>query len=161
MDPVTALFSAYVNHISHQITNNYRGNVNLDVTPVRIKYKDSEINFQHQIWSIKDNSVCADLLQDATEYSQCTMNAKSLFKEICNSLSKKKNKQIKESKYQRMYCNAAIKYQPMVATISSSTKRTGSDLEKRCNLLILNSMGSKDKKLKEERDEICNLTKNK
>lgn len=159
MDPATTLISAYINYISDNITSSYNRKVNLDVTPVKITYQETAISFQHQIWRIKDKSVCADLVNNSADFSRCTIKAKSLFNEICNSLAKKQAKTVKESKYQRMYCNAAIKYKPFIATISFETKVVN-PLEKQCNQLILKAMGSRDNKLKKERVRVCKLVNN-
>jgi len=159
MEPINTLVNAYIGFVSQSIMGNYRQNTNLDLTPVSIQYKNTEINFQHQMWRIRDKSICDDLKQDSAIYSDCTIKAKSLFNEICNALTSKSNKRVRESQYQRMYCNAAIKYKPMVATISSSETVKNKALEKLCNQLILKAMNTRDEKLKAERDRVCELAK--
>lgn len=156
MDPITSLISGYILSISGGIQNSYSKNVNLDVIPVIIKYKNMNISFQHQLWRIKDKSVCLSFKNTPIEFASCSNKAKSMFSEICTELSKGKKVDI-FSKYQRMYCNAAVNFKPMIASISSGSSTKVTKNEKLCNQLILQSMGNKSKSLAKRRVEVCKL----
>ena len=155
MEPISSLLSAYLLSLSTDISGHYRESVNLDITPIVIEYKNEKISFQHQLWRIKDDSVCATYQQNAIKFSSCTIKAKSLFSDICNELSRLKKPNNTKALYKRMYCNAAVKYKPMVASISSNSISKVSSREKKCNELILKAMGSKDKKLHAKKDKYC------
>lgn len=155
MDPISTVLSGYIFSINSHIQEDYRARVGLELTPLVIKHNKMDIPFQHQIWKIQDKSVCELYKQNSAKYSKCTINAKSLFTEICSELSQKKSNNWQHQKYQNMYCNAAITYKPMVATVSKSSASKLDSIEKRCNQLILQAMGSKDKKLISERDVAC------
>lgn len=155
MDPISTVLSGYLLSISSYIQEDYRARVGLQLTPLVIKHNKMEVPFQHQMWRIKDKSVCELYKQDSVKYSKCTINAKSLFSEICSELSKKKSTNWQHQKYQNMYCNAAITYKPMIATVSKPSVSKLDESEKRCNQLILQAMGSKDKKLIAARDLAC------
>lgn len=159
MDPISTVLSGYIISISSYIQEDYRSRVGLELTPLVIKHNKMDIPFQHQIWKIKDKSVCELYKQNSAKYSKCTINAKSLFTEICSELSKKKSNNWQHQKYQNMYCNASITYKPMVASISSGSSSKKSDAEKKCNELILKAMSNKDKELIARRDQACNSIK--
>jgi len=124
-----------------------------------MEYKGSRIPYQHQIWRIKDKSVCFDFQDNASQYSQCTIKAKDLFKDMCSELSNNKSQHWNIQKHKTMYCNAALSYKPMVATITSGSDFKINDATKKCNEFILKAMGTKDKALIAERDKYCNLAK--
>ena len=155
MEPISSLLSAYLLSLSADISGHYRESVNLDITPIVIEYKNEKISFQHQLWRIKDDSVCATYQQNTIRFSSCTIKAKSLFSDICNELSRLKKPNNTKAQYKRMYCNAAVKYKPMVASISSTSTIKVNANEKACNRLILKAMGSSNKELLAKRDKVC------
>jgi hypothetical protein len=159
MDPISTVLSGYLLSISSYIQEDYRARIGLQLTPLVLKHNKMEIPFQHQMWRIKDKSVCELYKQDSVKYSKCTISAKSLFSEICSELTKKKSTNWQHQKYQNMYCNAAITYKPMVATVSEPLASKLDDSEKRCNQLILEVMNNKDKELIAKRDKACNSNK--
>ncbi len=155
MDPITSLISGYILSISSGVQDSYSKSVNLDLTPVSIEYKNTNISFQHQMWRIKEKSICASYKKTPIEFANCTTKAKSLFAEICTELSKRKQRNNFTSNYQRMYCNASVDFKPMVASISSGSSTKITENEKLCNQLILQTMNNKDEKLIEKRNQTC------
>ena len=100
--------------------------------------------------------MCSSYNQKMELYSQCSLKAKSLFNEICEDLSNRKLSHWKAKKIQNMYCNAAINYEPVIASISNPKKVTENrENEKKCNLLILKRMEDKSPELIAERDLVC------
>ncbi|TWO84203.1 hypothetical protein AYI75_12415 [Shewanella algae] len=87
MDPLSQLFAAYLEMVSNNITSAYVDAVNTTVTAQTLTYKGTDIRFQHFLWQVKQESVCADLKQQATSYSKCTQQAKAMFTDLCNQLS--------------------------------------------------------------------------
>lgn len=159
MDPLTTVVNAYLLTLSEHISASYSERTNLHVTPIVMQYKDTTIPYQHQIWRIKDKSVCFDFQDNASQYSQCTIKAKDLFKDMCSELSNNKSQHWNIQKHKTMYCNAALSYKPMVATITSGSDSKLNAITKKCNELILKTMGTKDKTLIAERDKYCKLAK--
>jgi hypothetical protein len=155
MEPISTLLSSYLLSFSSHIQSNYRELTNLDITPLSIDYKNELISYQHQLWIIKKESVCNTYRQDPIRFSTCTVKAKSLFTEICTELSKNKPPSHIAAKNKTMYCNAAVKYQPMIASISSRSTSKVTANEKKCNELILKAMSNKDKKLHAKKDKYC------
>ncbi|MGI3001797.1 hypothetical protein ACRTDJ_01655 [Shewanella algae] len=156
MDPLSQLFAAYLEMVSNNITNAYIDAANTNVTAQTLTYKGTDIRFQHFLWQVKQESVCADLKQQATAYSKCTLQAKAMFTDLCNQLSSMKNLNSKGRSLSRMYCNASLNYKPMIATISTPTRKTEQQLkDKECNQLILKAMQDSSPELAKRRDKIC------
>ncbi len=65
MDPLSQLFAAYLEMVSNNITNAYIDAANTTVTAQTLTYKGTDIRFQHFLWQVKQESVCADLKQHA------------------------------------------------------------------------------------------------
>ena len=159
MDPVTTFVNVYLLTIGEHISTSHSERSNLHVTPIVMQYKGSTIPYQHQIWRIKDKSVCFEYQDDTAQYSQCTITAKALFKDMCSELSMNKSQHWNIQKHKTMYCNAALSYKPTVATITSGSNSKNTDADKKCNEFILMAMGSRDKALIAERDKYCDLAK--
>lgn len=154
MDPISTLFAAYLTTVSSNFQKNITDIYGTEVTSELITYQDTPISFQYQIWKIKNKSVCANYKNNTSIYSDCTIKAKSLFSDLCNKIPQSNNWKIK--KLRNMYCNASISYSPTIAKISlpkpDSEQRL---LEKQCNVLILKTMGNKNKDLLAEKRLIC------
>ncbi|QYK00351.1 hypothetical protein [Shewanella psychrotolerans] len=156
MDPLSQLFAAYLEMVSNNITNAYVDAANTTVTAQMLNYKGTDIRFQHFLWQVKQESVCADVQQQATSYSKCTQQAKAMFTDLCEQLSVTKNLNSKGRSLSRMYCNASLNYKPMIAIIGKPAKKTEQQLkEKACNKLILKAMQNNDPKIAKHRDIIC------
>ncbi|BCV40133.1 MULTISPECIES: hypothetical protein [Shewanella] len=156
MDPLSQLFAAYLEMVSNNITNAYIDAANTTVTAQTLTYKGTDIRFQHFLWQVKQESVCADLKQQATSYSKCTLQAKAMFTDLCNQLSGMKNLNSKGRSLSRMYCNASLNYKPMIAMISAPARKTEQQLkDKECNQLILKAMQDSSPELAKHRDKVC------
>ncbi|MFC1518515.1 hypothetical protein ACFL6Z_02215 [Pseudomonadota bacterium] len=159
MDPLSQLFAAYLESVSNNVTKAYSDSLNTTVTTKVLQYHDTEIRFQHQMWRIKQNSVCANLIQDSTRYSKCTQQAKSMFNDICIQLSSTENLSAKGRSISNMYCNATLSYKPMVAQISKPKAKTAQQLaDKLCNQLILESMQDNSEDIQKQKEAACAKT---
>lgn len=156
MDPLSQLFAAYLEMVSNNITNAYVDASNTAITSQALNYKGTEIQFQHFLWQIKQESVCANLKQQAIPYSKCTQQAKSMFTDLCNQLFSMKNLNQKGRSLSRMYCNASLSYKPMIATISTPAQKSKQQLkDKECNQLILKAMQDDSPEVAKRRDKAC------
>ncbi|GGP81486.1 hypothetical protein [Shewanella ulleungensis] len=156
MDPFSQLFAAYLHTVSNSITEVYVDSMNTTVTSQSLVYNDTNIRFQHQLWKIKPNSVCANLEQQATQFSKCTQQAKAMFTELCSQLSSMENLNQRGRSLSNMYCNASLNYKPMVAYISEPMQKTEQELkEKECNLMILKAMQDNSDEVIKLKEQIC------
>ena len=159
MDPVSGAIGIYLNgvmSISNKITSQMDDDRNIYATAVVLEYDDSKIKFQHQLWKVKDQSVCNDQKHEISKYSSCTIKAKKLFGELCNSLSKEKPRNHKIDKYKNMYCNAAIAFNPTVAKIGPAKEKSKIDsLRSKCNQATAEAMGSNSPKAIKNRNTAC------
>tara|TARA_R110002033_G_scaffold99376_1_gene147772 strand:+ start:2964 stop:3440 length:477 start_codon:yes stop_codon:yes gene_type:complete len=156
MDPFSQLFAAYLHTVSNSIAEVYVDSMNTTVTSQSLVYNDTNIRFQHQLWKIKPNSVCSDLEQQATQFSKCTQQAKTMFTELCTQLSSMENLNQKGRSLSNMYCNASVNYKPMVAYISQPKEKTEQELKEReCNLMILKGMLDKSPETLEQKEKAC------
>jgi hypothetical protein len=156
IDPVStflaALLSTATTNVHEQISDIYGTELKTEF----IESEEMNISFQYQMWKVKNNTVCSSYSQGTPSYSKCTVKAKSLFSGICKELSKRNDSNWKIKKTKNMYCNALVNYQPVIATISNPKELTEQrEKEKQCNLLILKTMGNKNKDLIAERDLMC------
>lgn len=156
MDPLSQLFAAYLEMVSSNITDVYIDSTNTTVTTKSLVYQGTNIRFQHFLWQVKQESVCADLKLQATPYSKCTQQAKSMFTDLCNQLSGMNNLNQKGRSLTRMYCNASLTYKPMVAYISTPKPKTEQELkQKECDLLILKAMQDSNPEVLKEKEKAC------
>ena len=103
MDPVSALFSAYVNMITSNFQHEITDVLGTEIQAVVINYEGSDIPFQYQMWRVQDKSVCDTYRQKIDEYSECTIKAKKMFGELCKKLSAKQETDWKYVKTRNMY----------------------------------------------------------
>lgn len=156
MDPISLALSTYLNHVQVNIHQQMTDIMGTEVQAVSIKYEGFNIPYQYQIWKIKDKSVCNTYRNQLAHYSTCTIKAKKLFNTLCSKLDKKKSTHWKHKKIKNMYCNAAISYKPMIASITPATNESPLQLaRKECNQAIVAAMGTGDKSLELKQKEIC------
>ncbi|MFP9132764.1 hypothetical protein ACLKZ7_07210 [Shewanella algae] len=156
MDPLSQLFAAYLQAASNNITDHYMDSMNTTVTTQNLVYHGTTIRFQHQLWKIRPKSVCSDLEQQATQFSQCSQLAKTMFTELCTQLSSMDNLNHKGRKLSNMYCNASLSYKPMIAYISEPEQKTEQELkQKECNLMILKAMQDSTLEVAKQKDRAC------
>lgn len=156
MDPVSAFLAAYISAATTNVHLQVSDIYGTEIKTEFIEYEDMNISFQYQMWKVKNNTVCSSYSQGTPTFSKCTVKAKSLFSKLCKELTKRNDSNWKIKKTKNMYCNASVNYQPVIATISTPKGKTKQrEKEKQCNLLILKTMGNKNKDLIAERDLMC------
>lgn len=156
IDPVSTFLAAYLSAATTNVHQKVSDIYGTELTTEFIEYEEMNISFQYQMWKVKNNTVCSSYSQGTPAYSKCTVKAKLLFKGICKELSKRNDANWKAKKMRNMYCNASVNYQPVIATISNPKELTAQrKKEKQCNLLILKTMGNKNKDLISEKNLMC------
>ncbi|WP_299231110.1 hypothetical protein [uncultured Halomonas sp.] len=139
MDPISAMLAVFLDGTSGVVSNHFKSSLNTDVQAVVVDYDDQRVSFEHQMWRIRDGSVCADKKGRVDEYSSCTLGAKELFVETCRYLQSNPRVGARYDSVKNMYCSAAISFKPTIAFISSAGHATPLEEAKReCNRLILN-----------------------
>ncbi len=156
MDPVSLVFAAYLDTVQSTVTNHLEETRNVQITPVVIEYEGATVSYQHQLWRVRPQSVCANYRQDISQFSPCTVKAARLFEDLCSELRQVQSDDLRRAKVQNMYCNAAVSHKPTVAKVSSARALT--DLEENrqaCNAATVAAMGNSDPRLARERDKTC------
>lgn len=156
MDPVSYLFSAYLQSVHNKVYASMTESMGTQLKAVVVEYEGSKIPFQHQLWQIRSNSVCANTSQNIAQHSECTMKAGRMFNEICQSLSANPSKDLRYIKSRNMYCNAAVTFKPVVAKLGASKEKSDLSLTKSaCNAATIEAMGSHDPRVINQRDKAC------
>lgn len=159
MDPISYVFSAYLNTVQVNVHDHVSERYGTHITPVEIQYEGVNVAFQHQIWRVRDQSVCGTVRNDLKAYSECTVKAKKLFGALCSELSKAPKQNWKHGKFRTMYCNASVSFKPTIASVSPGTDGT-SELEKArqaCNAATVAAMGNMEPKVLKEKRELCGV----
>ncbi len=156
MDPVTLVFSAYLNTVQTTVSNHFNETRNLDVTPVVIEYEGVTVSYQHQLWRVRPQSVCANHRQNIGRFSECTVKASRLFNGLCSELKQSGSDGWRKVNIQNMYCNAAVSFKPIVARVGSAQTLSGLEEARRaCNGATVSAMGNSDPRIARERDRAC------
>jgi len=83
LDPVSYVFAAYLNTVQSMVSNHFSETRNLEVTPVVVEYEGVPISYQHQMWRVRPESVCANYKLKISQFSECTTKALRLFNALC------------------------------------------------------------------------------
>ena len=159
MSVVAITLTAYVLSLGDNVQNANIQRTALSETNLNISFQEHVIPFSHRNWKVINGSVCSNHDRNTPMYSDCTVRAKSLFQQICTALTNETSPYWFHQKYKTMYCDAAVNYSPLVATISYGTDTQISLLEKKCNQLILKAMVSGTKEDNEQKKAICEKVK--
>lgn len=143
MDPVSYLFSAYLNLVQQQVSDIY----GTELKSLVVEYEGEQIPFAFQFWQLQPKSVCRSYEQDARRFSQCTVKAAALFGKLCDQLSRQDDSNAQQPQYRAMYCAASVSYRPMIADIRESKPDAARQAERACNQAILAAMDSDDETL--------------
>lgn len=122
----------------------------------RVQFAGEEILFQHQLWHIDPQSVCANHERYSTAHSQCSAAASRYFSDSCRYLSDHPADDHLAKQVQSMLCQASLTFKPTVAQISAPPPKSRlQKLESQCNQLILQATSTGDAAIAEQRDAVC------
>jgi len=156
MDPISLAFSAYLNTVHSTVSNHFNETRNLEVTPVVIEYEGVPVSYQHQLWRVRSDSVCANFRQDISRFSECTAKASRLFHALCSELKQSGENGQRQLNIRNMYCNAAVSFKPTVARIDSATALSEvQEARQACSAATVAAMGNSDPRVARERDKAC------
>ena len=162
MEPLSILFSSFLTGITNDIHTQVQDIMGTEVQYRVVEYQDQKIDFQYQIWKIKDASVCAIVnTSDLSNHSSCTVAAKGLFADTCSYLQSHPQQYWKHTKLKNMYCVAAANFKPTIAQISTPTKKEAEvwEAKQKCSLLTLEANNNGLKSTKNERQKACVIYK--
>jgi hypothetical protein len=155
---VSLVFSAYLNTVQSTVSNHFNETRNLEITPVVVEYEGVPVSYQHQLWRVHPESVCANNQQNLGQFSRCTVKAYRLFNALCSELKQSGSNGWRQVKVQNMYCNAAVSFKPTVASIGAAQTLSGLEEARRaCNAATVATMGNSDPKLARKRDKACEV----
>ena len=158
MDPISILFSSFLTGMTADIHGQVQDIMGTEVQYRVVEYQAHKIDYQYQIWKIKDTSVCARVKNhNLSDYSSCTVSAKGLFADTCSYLQSHPEYNGKHTKLKNMYCVAAANFKPTIAQISQPSKAESElwDVKQKCSLLTLNARSSGSNAVAKERDIAC------
>jgi hypothetical protein len=158
LDPVSLVFSAYLNTVQSTVSGHFNETRNFQVTPVVVEYEGVPVSYQHQLWRVRSASVCSNHQQNVSQFSRCTVKASRLFNALCSELKRSGSDDWRQVQIQNMYCNAAVSFKPTVANVGSVQTLSGLEEARRaCNAATVAAMGNSDPRLARERDKACEV----
>ena len=153
MDPVSLLFTAYLDSIQNTVHARMTDIHGTEIQAVMIDYRGAKFPYQYQLWRVKDKSVCLPYKSQITQFPMCTLAAKALFGDLCTQLNDKPSNHWRHSKLKNMYCNAVVSFEPTMAQIRVAEERSKEEAARaECNLAIAAALGSRDQVVIGERD---------
>jgi hypothetical protein len=156
MDPVSLLFTAYLDSIQNTVHARFTDLYATEIKAVMIEYQGVEVPYQFQLWRVRNKSVCQPYKSQITQFSKCTLAAKALFKDLCAQLNDKPSKHWRHSKMKNRYCNAAVFFEATVAPIGVAGERSEEESARaECNLAIAAALGSRDAVVITEKERVC------
>ena len=156
MDPISMLFSVYLDSIVNVTHRQLQRSLGTELQAEQIEYGGTVVDFQHQLWQVRHPTVCASQRGNLQAFSECTVAAQSLFTELCQSLTQRRNLDAYASRTRTMYCNAAVAFRPTLASISAAGESDAlADARRRCNTATAAALGSSDPRRIAEREKAC------
>jgi hypothetical protein len=156
MDPLSFILSTYIDTVSTVSTNHVSEIYGTEIQAVTVDYNGRKIPYAYQLWKIKPESVCATYKDQLSIYSDCTLDAKAMFNQVCDHLQKNPYQHWKYQKNKNMYCAAAISYSPVVAKVEKAAEPSTLELAKsECNLAITANMGDGSSKAQRAIEKAC------
>jgi hypothetical protein len=134
MDPLSALFAGFLQQAGDAVAQRAFDGMNTQVETVVTEYNGEQIRFQHQMWRIKPESVCADQRQQIDAFARCTQAAQALFQEACTKLTATPRRDPAYRSLRSMYCNAGERFRPTEASIQWSTAAPTTAESEACRL---------------------------
>lgn len=157
MDIISAAIGSYLNLSNNLLTDSFIESINLEEKSISFNYEGYKVHYQHKNWVIKEKSVCSKYQKkDYREYSNCTVKAKKVFKQLCNNMVAKPINSPFNDSLTLMYCNMAENYKPVIARASIS--KPDSQLRKHqreCNNKILKEREYRSPENTQARQSAC------
>lgn len=151
MEWLTFTLVAYMELLVSQEPNRLMANTDSQHQQVQLELAELTIDF----WLVdnKVENVCQQQKKGILSYSRCTVQAKSVFTQLCQFLQANESSR---KLHQRIYCQASQHYQPVIAELKP-VKAVDFLLEakQRCNAAIITAMQKKTKAANAARQKAC------
>jgi hypothetical protein len=156
MDPITAIFTSYLDIVSTSLTDRTSDILGTEMQARIVEHDSIRVPYTYQMWQIRKPSVCESYRDNFSDYSKCTIAAKSLFNDICTYLQDHPGKNWKYRKHKNMYCHAAISYKPTMAAIDWTGQDTElEDARSECNVAKAGHTGNPDPQAQRQIKQAC------
>lgn len=158
MDPVSVLFSVYLNSVINSTDPETTATMGTELQSLVIQYQGVDVPFDYQLWQIQDSSVCHRYRGDINAFSKCTVLAKDLFQSLCTELGKSDKEHWQFDKTKAMYCEAGDSYEPTVAKVTLSGDSDLDDVQlarQKCSAAVIKAMDSREPSVMAERKAAC------
>jgi hypothetical protein len=156
MDPISAVFATYIDLVSSTVHKTMTDQMGLEVQAVIVNHNGMDVPYSYQMWKIRSQDVCSTYRLRMQKFSQCTIAAKSLFQQTCRHLQSNPQSDWKHIKLKNMYCHSANVYQPTLASIQMSEKRTPLQTARQeCNIAVAKLMSSKTPENRKAQEVAC------
>ena len=159
MDIISMALASYLSSVGSLVAGQagyYVDTLGYEPKSVMIHYGNYDIGFEYQRWKIKDDTVCMLYEDNIRHRSECTVQARYLFRELCSEMSKKNTNDIQYNRLRGMYCNSANSYRPKVAELSTSREPgTIESARQACNAATIQAMGAQNPEVRFNRDVLC------
>ncbi|GAA5217194.1 hypothetical protein ACFSJ3_14200 [Corallincola platygyrae] len=150
------LITSILGSIQDLIVDQYTQSADAVLKTEVVEHNGEKIVFTHQLWRIRDKSVCQQHLSNSLAYYQCRQQAANYFMEACQYLNSHYTELNHGKQIKNMYCNAATQFNPKVAQISFANEKSDAQkLKEECNVLVAQALNSKNRELHQKRDEVC------
>ena len=111
MDPVSLLFTAYLDSIQNTVHARFTDLYGTEIKAVMIDYQSEGVPYQCAPWRVRDKSLRQSYKSQTTKFSECTLATKALFRDLWAQLSDKSSNHWRYSKLKNMYCNPAASFE--------------------------------------------------
>jgi hypothetical protein len=158
MEPISILFSSFLTGMTSGIHNQLTDVTGIEIQAEVVEYQNQKIDYQYQLWKIKDKSVCSrSKSNNLSNHSLCTITAKQFFTETCSYLQANPQQHWKYTKLKNMYCVAAANFNPTIAQLSRPNKAEAEQWEakQKCSLLTLEARNTGNQEVAQKRDAVC------
>lgn len=156
MDPLSLIFASYLDMVSNTVHSHVTDVMGTEISVLAVDHGGITVPYSYQLWQIRAKTVCSTYSENVLKYSRCTIAARSLFSDICQHLQENPSSRWKQKKLKNMYCNAAMTYQPTVATVQWSGDVSVLEVARaECNTAIAGLMGSSDLVLRKKKEKAC------
>jgi len=117
MDPLSSLFAVLLDQAATDIGTRMLDAMNTNVETVIVEHEGERVSFQHQLWRVRPQSVCADRRAQIAKFARCTQAAHEVFQLACEELQANPRRHPYYRRVRSMYCAAATEFEPTQASI--------------------------------------------
>jgi len=138
MDPLSSLFAVFLDQAGTDIGTRMLDAMNTNLETVIVEHEGERVSFQHHLWQVRPQSVCADHRAHIDKFARCTQAAHEVFQLACEELQANPRRHPYYRRVRSMYCAAATNFAPTQASIEwadgGSAEASGATSTEECRL---------------------------